>query len=368
MTITIRYFTRERLVQWLVILLLYLLFFDSRSFQNWNPNFLFLEPLISIGYTLILWEGNRAIVVAWKKRFPHFEQTIQRLIAQAFTCAIFTFAVCVGSSLLAFYADLTSTEPLSNIKQNFFGGLLISYLIIAISEGADFYKGWKTNLTRAETLAREKTEVQLALVDAQLSALKGQLNPHFLFNSLNTLSSLIDLKNEKAIAYLEQLADVYRYVLEHRDKNLISLKQELQFAQSYIALSKTRFRDDLIYSVELHNTASESELPPYALQLLLENAIKHNVIAPEKPLKIDVTDIPGYLIVTNNKQTKSTQIPSTGIGLENLKYRSELATGRPIKITETDNQFSVQVPLVDSEAIESSKLTEKATADADRYY
>ncbi|MEO0331501.1 MAG: histidine kinase, partial [Bacteroidota bacterium] len=298
------------------------------------------------------------------------EQTIRRLVAQALVCAVFTFLVCVGTALLIFHFGLITTDPFANIKQNFLGGLLISYLIIAISEGAEFYQGWKTNLVRAETLAKEKAEVQLALVDAQLSALKDQLNPHFLFNSLNTLSSLIDLKNEKAITYLEQLADVYRYVLEHQDKHLVSLEQELTFAQAYIALNKTRFRNDLTYSVTLRHTTPDTQLPPYALQLLLENAIKHNAIAPDKPLKITVADTPDYLVVSNNKQPKLVVASSIGMGLDNLRHRSELATGRPIQIIETDNEFTVQVPFVNygSTERESGTLTVKKTAHANRHY
>jgi LytS/YehU family sensor histidine kinase len=236
----------------------------------------------------------------------------------------------------------------ATLKSNILGGLTITYLVIAIHEGMNFYKGWKANLERSQSLAREKAEMQLALVDAQLSALRDQLDPHFLFNSLNTLSSLIDLKNEKAIAYLEQLADVYRYVLENREKHLVPLSEEIAFANAYMNLVKTRFRDDLIFDVKPDRITTEACLPPYALQLLLENAIKHNAIAEDSPLRIKVTCEPGCLVVSNNRQPKKTLASSTRLGLSNLQHRCRLTTQKPLVILESTDAFTVKVPLVTS--------------------
>ncbi|TRX60468.1 hypothetical protein FNH22_05295 [Fulvivirga sp. M361] len=343
-------YVRERIPQWFFIPLLYLLFRDEKSLQNWNPDFVDWEPWIAMGYIYILWEGNRYVGSFWNKRLPGFEFTIRRLVWQMLSCTLFILLFC-----LLFLGGFRFFEVMPSIsfrvfKDNFLYGLLVSYLIIAVYEGVDFYQGWKVHLTKAEKLAREKSEIQLALVDAQLSALRDQLNPHFLFNSLNTLSSLIDLKNKKAITYLEQLADVYRYLLEHRARHLISLKEELTFAQAYISLNKSRFRDDLAYKVMLNTKDDDVQLPPYALQLMLENAIKHNAISPGNPLVIVVTDTPDHLVITNNKRAKSVLEPSTGMGLKNLKRRCIMATGKPLQVIESEDSFTVKVPFVHRDA------------------
>ncbi len=337
---------RQQIMQLFYSILLYLLFRDEDSLESWTPAFRSVEPLFNIGYIYLLWEGNRQIALFWDRKFPGFESTIRRLIRQILSCTVYIFLLALLLFKVYVFFDIVVEPSLNTLKFNFLYGLLISYLVIAIYEGADFYKGWKTHLTRSETLAREKSEIQLALVDAQLSALRDQLNPHFLFNSLNTLSSLIDLKNKKAITYLEQLADVYRYILEHREKDLVSLGEELTFAQTYISLNKSRFRDDLFYEVALNDVTDAARLPPYALQLALENAIKHNAVSPGKPLKITVTDEEDYLVVTNNKRPRSVLAPSTGMGLKNLQHRCMLVTGRPVYVVENDRSFIVKVPFI----------------------
>ncbi|MCG8384311.1 MAG: histidine kinase, partial [Cytophagales bacterium] len=146
--------------------------------------------------------------------------------------------------------------------------------------------------------------------------------------------------------YLEQLADVYRYLLENREKHLISLNEELTFASAYISLNKTRFRDDLSYKVELDTAMGGALLPPYALQLTLENAIKHNAIGRDKTLQVEVTNEADYLVVSNNKRPKPVLATSTGMGLENLRHRSLLATGKPIEVIDRNDRFTVKIPVV----------------------
>ena len=345
---------REKISHWLFIPLLYLLFRSQSDLESWNPAWVAWEPLFSMGYIFLLWEGNYYICSFWDRRFPGFHTTVKRLVRQMLTCTVYILLVNAFLAQLFDILEVVDQTRSDTFKDHLLSGLLVSYLIIAVFEGAEFYKGWKTHLIKVETLALEKSEIQLALVDAQLSALRDQLNPHFLFNSLNTLSSLIDLKNKKAITYLEQLADVYRYLLENREKNLVSLDEELDFASTYIALNKTRFRNDLTYTVTVDDQADRVLLPPYALQLTLENAIKHNAIGPDKPLEITVTNDHGYLVVANNIRLKPVLATSMGMGLENLRHRSQLATGKPIEIIKTADHFTVKIPLAYQDDLSST--------------
>ena len=339
-------FLRGHAAHWLAIPLLYLIFRGEENPKGWNTEFVQWEPFFSIGYIFLLWEGNYFICTYWSRRFPGFETTVRRLIRQVLTCTVYILLLNLLTTRLFVFLNVVEAFDFSNFRNNFLMGLVLSYLIIAIYEGIDFYKGWKTHLIKAEILAREKSEIQLALVDAQLSALRDQLNPHFLFNSLNTLSSLIDLKNNKAITYLEQLADVYRYLLENREKHLVPLDEELAFAEAYISLNKTRFRNDLTYKVASDQPSGSLLIPPYALQLTLENAIKHNAIGPDMPLEITVSAEQDYLVITNNRRPRPVLATSTGVGLENLRHRSLLATGKPVEVIKNNELFTVKVPLV----------------------
>lgn len=339
-------FMRERALQWLSIPIIYLLFWSEDDYANWNPSYHAWEPAFSMAYIFLLWEGNYSIGIFWCKKLPEFEATVKRLVRQLLTSTVFILLVNLLFLGVFLFIGVIDDVHTYSFKGSLLSGLLVSYLIIAVYEGVDFYNGWKTHVVKSETLAREKSEIQLALVDAQLSALRDQLNPHFLFNSLNTLSSLIDLKNKKAITYLEQLADVYRYLLENREKHLISLNEELTFASAYISLNKTRFRDDLSYKVELDTAMGGALLPPYALQLTLENAIKHNAIGRDKTLQVEVTNEADYLVVSNNKRPKPVLATSTGMGLENLRHRSLLATGKPIEVIDRNDRFTVKIPVV----------------------
>lgn len=188
-------------------------------------------------------------------------------------------------------------------------------------------------------------------VELQLAVLKSQLDPHFLFNSLNTLASMID-DNEPASAYLNQLADVYRYVLVNRKKNLVSLDEEMRFSNAYIYLNKTRFRENLQVEKQIIPATLGRRIAPLSLQLLVENAIKHNVVSKEHPLVIKILeDGSDYLVVANNVQAKTIlrsggRDESTRIGLQNFRERYRLLTNQSIDITSDASQFRVRIPLL----------------------
>jgi LytS/YehU family sensor histidine kinase len=192
--------------------------------------------------------------------------------------------------------------------------------------------------TKAHALEKEKTQVQY-------ENLKQHLNPHFLFNSLSSLGSLIRINQKMAVDFLDGMSRIYRYILQSKDSELV-LKDEIKFIQTFIALQKTRFTDGLLVDVDIDEEYYHQKIVPVTLQNLVENAIKHNIIDSETPLMIDIFVEDGYLLVRNNLQKKKFVETSNKQGLDNLISLYKYLSDRPMLIEETEDYFTVKIPLV----------------------
>ncbi len=302
-----------------------------------NVTVFFKELLVSLAFTISLWEGNRAFVIYMRKTFPHNEQTVKRLVIQSVISILYTWAATWIISYLFSLIRVCSHDPYETFIMSFFN-LVPTFFVISIYEGAYFFMEWKKNFQRSEALAKEN-------IRSQFEALKNQLDPHFLFNSLNTLAALIDDHNEPAQKYLEQLSDVYRYVLLSRQKETVPLQEELSFVASYIYLNKTRFRDNLVVVNKIPEDAMQQRVAPLSLQILVENAIKHNVISKDKPLMLRIfIDKHGYITVENNVQKKNILEKSTKTGLQNIINRYALLTSSKVEVIHNTDVFSVRIP------------------------
>jgi LytS/YehU family sensor histidine kinase len=197
---------------------------------------------------------------------------------------------------------------------------------------------WQTSLRREQKLREEKLVFQH-------ETLKSQVNPHFLFNSLNTISSLIQTQPETAEKFISDLSSVYRYILEFGQKNSVPLQSEIEFIKGYFNLHKIRDEEKIRLNINLDNSG-KFEIIPVSLQILIENAIKHNIATHDVPLMITVYIEEQYIVVKNNLQRKATQLKSTMIGLKNLKERVRLISGRELIIEETNDYFVVKLPLL----------------------
>ncbi|WP_324720892.1 sensor histidine kinase [Salinimicrobium sp. HB62] len=182
--------------------------------------------------------------------------------------------------------------------------------------------------------------------EAQLEGLKSQINPHFLFNSLNVLGSLIQQDKKKALTFKNKLADLYRSLLKHGEQQLIPLDQELETARSYIYLLKTRFGNSIVFEEEISPQPPGLLVPPGALQMLLENAIKHNGSTKKKPLFVKIFTEENYLVVQNNLQPRKEHIYSTKTGLKNISSRYRYLSSEEVKIDKTKEKFIVKLPLL----------------------
>jgi two-component system, LytTR family, sensor kinase len=224
--------------------------------------------------------------------------------------------------------------------------LLYFMLIIVMNLvyfGIIYVFNWKNDLIKLANV--EKAE---ALV--KYDALKNQLNPHFLFNALTSVNSLIHENPGLATEFLQQLSKVYRYVLLNKEKETVSVATELAFIRNYTGLLKTRFAEAIEFGFDIKEGAEEKEIVPVTLQILIENAVKHNVVSTTYPLKISITDNDSFLIVQNNINRKGSVETSNNQGMGNLRSLYQYLTSKPIEIIEQNEMYLVKIPLIDPDS------------------
>jgi two-component system LytT family sensor kinase len=297
--------------------------------------------------TSSIWLGNRFIMIWSRTRFPLFEENRKRLRFQSIVMIIYTLlATNLMGYMLRGYCDFENINyPGRTLGDILFNSNSASFFctltVVAIYESIYFMQQLKLSVEEKELLKRES-------LMAQLNALKTQVNPHFLFNNLNTLCSIIPENPDQAVAFVQQLSKVYRHILEVKDEKSIPLKDEMAVLEAYAFLLKTRFGDNLEIDMQVDPKQMDDLIVPLSLQLLMENAIKHNIVSHDRPLKIIVKIVDGRLVVSNNLQKKNQIIESTGIGLTNIRNRYKLLTDKLILVTETLHDFTVSIPLIQS--------------------
>lgn len=231
-------------------------------------------------------------------------------------------------------------ENIIPLKLNLMYCWLVNLLYHLINAIIFYFKEYKMSSLEAEQLKHISTQAELQLI-------KSQINPHFLFNNLNVLSALIMKDNTEANKFIEEFSKVYRYILSNHDKELVPLQTELDFIKPYIFLLQKRFAEGLQINVTIEEKYRDQYIIPAALQMLIENAIKHNVVSRQRPLMIDVhSNGNNTVVVSNNLQAKQTIERSTGIGLQNILKRYQLVSNKEILIKKDEARFTVTVPLI----------------------
>ena len=301
--------------------------------------------VISLYFTAGYWLSNRHLWQWLLRRYPQPEQTQRRLWTLAgLAVAVTTLAtVLLVLPLHLLLPDWFSMAPAALLRAVLFS-LMPTMVVLTLYETLYFFQQWKANARRANDLARASTQ-------AQLDALQSQLDPHFLFNNLNTLAALIEPGNAPAQAFVEQLADVYRYVLLAQGRATVPLAEELAFVEAYLALHKARFRNNLVVELGIAPAALARRVAPLSVQLLVENALKHNVASRQHPLHLRLTttpEAPGFLLVENTLRPRTAGLaPGTGTGLANVRRRYELlGAAHAVELTHADGLFVVKLPLL----------------------
>jgi sensor histidine kinase YesM len=293
---------------------------------------------VLIGGTFMF--GLATMISVLDRKLPWLHFPLKRLVVQFLVTIILSMVIIVVTVLLTglfLHQKITSDFFFSSgwfmMKIAFtfiFVGSLLSNAIL-------FFKNWKEAAVQQEKLKRE----QLAL---QYETLKSQVNPHFLFNNLNSLTSLISSNPNKAIYFVKKLSEVYRYVLDQKDQALVDLDTELQFVESYVFLQKIRFGDNL--NVQFNIFSKNQKVIPLSIQMLVENAIKHNEISDRKPLEIRIFSTDDNCLVVENGLQKKSGSGGSGSGIQNIKERYEFFTDRKVSIFENDEKFLVSLPLL----------------------
>lgn len=293
--------------------------------------FTFISLLVLFKVNTLLFHFNQpAIKITWQKMLLSLILTwaLSSLLGKCFVFLHHTFNIPAIDAMVHHYLhplrDFIMTCTVS-------GSCYIAYLI-----------------RRQQEVIVENQQLRAENILNQYEALKNQLNPHMLFNSLNTLRSLVREDPDKAQDYIQELSRVLRYTLQGNDSKSVFLKDEIDFVTAYIFLLKMRFEDNLSFDIHIEKKYENYSLPPMAVQMLIENAVKHNEISNRRPLTICIFTEEAELIVSNPVQPKLTATAGTGIGLANLAKRYHLLYKREIQIVENE-QFSVRIPLINKD-------------------
>ena len=291
----------------------------------------------------LVWVFNRLLTIGLDKKLPWLKYGNKRFYWQL-GLGILISLVIINISYLGLKLGLTVDPPDQQqmITMNILGTLVL-LPTISINFGIQFLSNWKTAQFNSEQFQKET-------IKAELTTLKNHLDPHFLFNNLNILSSLISKDKDLSQSYLEKFADVYRNILQSSQEELVTLNDELKFIASYLYLLEIRFEDTIQTFIDVQSADQKKYLPPLTLQMLIENAIKHNTISEVRPLKIHIASQNGFISVKNNYQPKKLEIRnSSNSGLENIKKRYSYFTDKQVQVFQNPENFIVKIPLVELE-------------------
>lgn len=317
--------------------------FNYITGQAWSHGEVYTDLLYATAYFMLLYEVYRRMDRWFARKFDH-----SHLQPGNFIFEIILFVL--SGSILLFILNLIFTplyggrltgpaNDLRELRMFYVMSETMSLLYIAVLSGLKVFG-------QLQKMRIRKKRLELARAHAHAEMLKNQISPHFLFNSLNALSSLIYTNEEQAYRFVKELCNVFRYVLKHKDRELIALKDELEFTLAFFYLVKIRFRDNIRLHADIPATYLEYLLPPLSLQMLIENAIKHNIISKDEPLTIAIKAENQHLVVSNNLQQRTSIEKSTGIGLKNIADRYRYLTDQTLDVIKTDTEFTAKLPLI----------------------
>lgn len=295
-----------------------------------------------IFYSLTLYFVNAALYLKLDDFFGIENYSPKRIII-GFAFSFFITLTTIF--LLQFFREviinnLSFSEFVLNEKlNNYIGSSIIAFFVVLVIHAFHFYKKLQENKVKEQ-------KIIAGTASAKFETLKNQIDPHFLFNSLNVLSSLIEENPENAQRFTTALSKVYRYVLEQKDKDLVPIEEELAFAKTYMNLLQMRFENSLTFEISIENIDAEAKVVPLSLQLLLENAVKHNIISEQKPLHIKIYIENDALVIQNNFQKKAVLQDGQGVGIQNIISRYEIITERKVSIEQNENTFTVKLPIL----------------------
>ena len=310
---------------------------DNSHYGGWH---LTASYLYFTFIAFAIWHGNRYLLFRLRGRFSWLSQPMYKVLGLIVSNIFYTIPISVGLMTIWYqFANHLATDWNVIFKATALCVVCVVF-ITHTYETVFLIKSWETDKTKSESLEKAKAH-------AELEALKNQIDPHFMFNSLNTLSYLIEKEPVKAKLFNDNLAEVFRYILYNKERNLVLLSEELAFAEKYFSLVRIRFGEGIVLHILPNNAENDLYLiPPISLQVLFENAIKHNTFSEKNPLTITCDIRDEMIIISNVIRHKRSLKPSSKIGLKNLEERYKLITNKCIEISNTEKVFSVTLPLL----------------------
>ena len=295
------------------------------------------ELALQLFYYLVVLFIMLSILTSVRRRY-----TPGRFVRHCIWCVL-------AAAALYMVAPVTEWRS-GRIMLNCMGDHIFDYMLLlkcSFAVAVSMLYGWVYVLnSKQQAVVMENERLKNENLTTRYNMLVGQINPHFFFNSLNSLAMLVREKHdEKALTYIDQLSYTFRYIIQNGQSTLMTLDEELKFVEAYSYLFKIRYADKLFFDIDIEEKYRTWTLPALSLQPLIGNAVKHNTITRSKPFHISIRTENGWLVVANPKVPKLEPEPSTGIGLENLRNRWHLITGRDIEIIDTDKEFVVRMPL-----------------------
>ncbi len=332
--------TRSQIIQGVIILVIIAAIFLVLYNTDAAPE-LYLTTGWVIAVLGLIFLGNRLLTKLLDRRLPWLQHGNKRFYWQL-SLGILLSLLIINVSYLIFKLLLTQDPPdMAQITTMNALGTLILLPTISINFGIQFLKNWKNAQLASEEFQKES-------IKAELEALKNHLDPHFLFNNLNILSSLISKDQKLSQSYLEKFAEVYRIILQSSSEELVALHEELDFISAYMYLLQIRFEDTIQLDINIEPENKQYYLPPLTLQMLIENAIKHNIITEIRPLKMSIECRDQYLVIKNNLQEKKVAARnSSKTGIKNIERRYSYFTNKQVEVFRNEQSFIVKVPLID---------------------
>jgi len=296
---------------------------------------------VSVGFTAIYWNGAYLLFMWFRKVFPEINQTYKRLFLTYMALFVWMSIGGIPFKMALGLVEYTLSGVFLACSEYFMLNIILAIIIGTIYETVFFFEKWKESIQQNEELKNQQ-------IRTQFEVLQNQMSPHFLFNSLNTLTTLIAENQQVAIDFTQKLSEVYRYILQNKERDLVHLHEELDFAKSYLYLLKMRFPDNLTATFNVDKKYEHFSIAPLTIQMLVENAIKHNVVSKADPLHIDVyVENGSSIVVKNNLQKRPVIEKSTKTGLANIRKRYEYLGNRQIEIITTPKNYMVAIPLID---------------------
>lgn len=343
------------------IVLITILYFNGTYEGGFDFQIIQKEIRNNMLFSIVLYATNTLWYEYYLSNYKKNLFTIKGISIALFGHVIFTFLgifIARVILLMGFYDYSFTDFWVQETLDDYGPGMIIGVVVASIFYIVLYYK------KRQEVQVKEQ-KIIAGTASAKFDALKNQLDPHFLFNSLNVLTSLIEEDPYQAQKFTTSLSKVYRYVLEQKNKDLVTVDEELQFAKTYVRLLKMRFEDSIVFEIPEKSSDPEAKIIPLSLQLLLENAVKHNVVNSDKPLHLKVTEENEVLVVSNNLQEKQVVKKSSGVGLTNIQQRYGILTDRKVQINKTATEFSVALPMLTKQV--STMETQQTYIEDKRY-